>query len=54
MITEAKCLTRDLGGNVNTAETGDGIVATILEARAPIRSAADWTIGQSWPNTGVV
>ena len=31
VITEAKCLTRDLGGNANTTEIGDAIAAAVLE-----------------------
>ncbi len=31
VITQAKCLTRDLGGNASTKEMGDAIAAAILE-----------------------
>jgi 3-isopropylmalate dehydrogenase len=32
VLTEAKCLTKDLGGNAGTTEMGDAIAAAVLEA----------------------
>jgi 3-isopropylmalate dehydrogenase len=31
VITDAKCLTKDLGGNAGTTDVGDAIAATVLE-----------------------
>ena len=32
VIADAKCLTKDLGGNAGTTEMGDAIAAAVLEA----------------------